>query len=95
MKIYNILSDCGINSEIGILEFRTEFNDILEDLQNEIIDIKSSNTFLNKEKDKLEKIKESIIDMKKDNYEIIKEKEKNIEKQNKKAIETKQDEIER
>ena len=44
VKIYNILSDCGINSEIGILEFRTEFNDILEDLQNEIIDIKDNNT---------------------------------------------------
>ena len=93
VKIYNILSDCGIDSEIGILEFRTEFNDILEDMQNEIIDIKSNNTSLNKEKDKLEKIKESIIDMKQDSYEIIKEKEKNIEKQNKRAIEKKQDEM--
>lgn len=95
VKIYNILSDCGINSEIGILEFRAEFNDILEDMQNEIIDIKSSNTFLNKEKDKLEKIKESIIDMKQDNYEIINKKEKNIEKQNKRAIEKKRDGMER
>lgn len=94
VKIYNVLSSCGLENEMKILEFRASFDDFLEDIQNEIIDIKDNNTLLNKEKYNLERIKESIIDMKQDNYEIINKKGINIENQNKKYIEKKQAEME-
>lgn len=70
VRIYNVLKNFGIDNETKILEFRTSFDDIQEDLQNDMLDLKEKNQDLNKEKKQLEKIKNTIIDMQQKKYKL-------------------------
>lgn len=80
VRIYNVLKNFEIDNETKILDFRSAFDDIQEDLQNDITDFKEQNKNLNKEKFKIEKIKETVKDMTENKYDLKLRKNKESEK---------------
>jgi len=83
VNIYHTLKSLGIDNETQILEYRAAYENIIEDLDNDITDLKEMNKNFNKEKYQLEKIRETVMDMKMKKYNIELEKEELPEKEEK------------
>ena len=71
VNIYHTLKSLGIDNETQILEYRAAYENIIEDLDNDITDLKEMNKNFNKEKYQLEKIRETVMDMKMKKYILI------------------------
>ena len=82
VNIYHTLKSLGIDNETKILEYRAGYENALEDLDNDITDLKDMNKNFNKEKHQMEKIREAVIDMKEKKYNVNLDKEELSQNEN-------------
>ena len=82
VNIYHTLKSLGIDNETKILEYRAAYENALEDLDNDITDLKDMNKNFNKEKHQMEKIREAVIDMKEKKYNVNLDKEELSQNEN-------------
>lgn len=83
INIYHTLKSLGIDNETKILEYRAAYENTLEDIDNDITDLKEINKNFNKEKQQLDKIRDTVIDMKEKKYNVELDKEELSQKENK------------
>lgn len=63
-EVYHALMNFNIQTESQILEYRKKYDDLIEDLKNEIIDIEYENRSLRNKKGKLETLENNVKDFK-------------------------------